>query len=73
MCSFSQQEDAELLECDRKITKQKAKKLVEAGYKVTGFVLTKNDLTCERKIVELQAVRSLSNKEMWELMHPQKN
>ncbi len=60
-----------VLQCDHRLTHNKTKALVNDGYKVSGFVLTKTDLTSERKIVELGAVRSLSNNEMWELMHPQ--
>ncbi len=63
-------ESTDLLRCDCRLTRQKTKDLInDSNYKVTGFIVEKKD--GQRAIVEMGAVRHLSNREMWDLMHPQ--
>jgi hypothetical protein len=50
------------------LTARKAAQLIGKDYQVTGFILCNEK--GERALVETNAVRYLSNKEMWDLMHP---
>jgi hypothetical protein len=52
-----------------RITEKKVKSLTESGnLEISGKVLTQSD--GRRIIVEMGAVRWLTNEEMWSLMHP---
>ena len=53
------------------LTARKAAQLVGKDYQVTGFILCNEK--GERALVESNAVRHLSNNEMWDLMQPQIN
>lgn len=67
------QADAVLLLTGNSMTSKKVKDLLGRGYVATGVVLSQEGLGLqggERRIVDLAAVRSLSNDEMWALMHP---
>jgi hypothetical protein len=50
------------------LTTRKARELMSRGYEVSGVVLIGPDN--RRAIVEMSAVRCISNSEMWALMHP---
>jgi hypothetical protein len=50
------------------LTTRKARDLMNRGYEVSGVVLLGPDN--RRAIVEMSAVRCISNSEMWALMHP---
>lgn len=52
-----------------RLTTNKTRILMDKGYEISGFVLM-HPKTGERQIVELSAVRKLTNDEMWSLMHP---
>jgi hypothetical protein len=52
-----------------KMTRKKVQSLTESGnLEISGNVLCRND--GQRAIVEMGAVRWLTNEEMWALMHP---
>jgi hypothetical protein len=52
-----------------KMTRKKVESLTESGnLEISGNVLCRND--GQRAIVEMGAVRWLTNEEMWALMHP---
>lgn len=52
-----------------KMTRNKVEILLDSkNFEISGQVLTRND--GQRAIVELGAVRWLTNDEMWSLMHP---
>jgi hypothetical protein len=50
------------------LTTRKARDLMNRDYEVSGIVLLGPDN--RRAIVEMSAVRCISNSEMWALMHP---
>jgi hypothetical protein len=55
------------------LTARKAVTIIERdGYKISGFTLV-NTETGDRAIVEMSAVRWISNKESWWLMHESKS
>jgi hypothetical protein len=52
-----------------KMTRKKVQSLTESGnFEISGSVLCRND--GQRAIVEMGAVRWMTNEEMWALMHP---
>lgn len=52
-----------------KMTRRKVESLTESdNFEISGNVLVRND--GQRAIVEMGAVRWLTNEEMWSLMHP---
>lgn len=55
------------IDVDR-LTEFKAQSIAERGFAITGVVLT--DPSGAKCIVDLSAVRWLSNDEFWDLMHP---
>lgn len=52
-----------------RLSTNKTRLLMERGFEISGYVLT-HPKTGDRQIVEMGAVRKLSNDEMWRLMHP---
>ncbi len=56
-----------------RLTVEKTARIIEhSGYKLSGFVVL-NDETNARGIIEMSAVRWLTNAEMWWLMHTSAN
>jgi hypothetical protein len=59
----------EQFNCVDHLTRRKTKDICERHhYKVTGFTLT--NINGEKCVVDMSAVRWLTNSEFWDLMHP---